>query len=302
MNKTLLFSVFILALTATGYAQSTTLTLPTADNTSNFTVTNSGSAAIMNLNGDAGFYLGGTFGTGTIPTSGAGVRLMWYPKKAAFRVGRVLADTWDDGYIGNFSIGLGYCINPSGESSTAIGRVALATGNYSTALGNYVSTNGMSGSFIIGDFSTTLSFMLSTAENQMTMRFVGGYSLYTSTSGLTGVLVAAGGNSWSSISDSTKKENVIKADGEYFLESLSKLKLGSWNYTTQNPAEYRHYGPMAQEIFHYFGKDELGVIGNDTTLASADMDGIMMICLQALEKRTAELKKLMKKIMFYRTK
>jgi hypothetical protein len=47
---------------------------------------------------------------------------------------------------------------------------------------------------------------------------------------------------------------------------------------------------MAQEIFHYFGKDELGVIGNDTTLASADMDGIMMICLQALERRTENLK------------
>ena len=47
---------------------------------------------------------------------------------------------------------------------------------------------------------------------------------------------------------------------------------------------------MAQEIFHYFGKDEFGTIGNDTTLATADMDGIMMICLQALEKRTTELK------------
>lgn len=45
---------------------------------------------------------------------------------------------------------------------------------------------------------------------------------------------------------------------------------------------------MAQEIFHYFGKDDYGTIGNDTTLATADMDGIMMIALQALEKRTAE--------------
>jgi hypothetical protein len=46
---------------------------------------------------------------------------------------------------------------------------------------------------------------------------------------------------------------------------------------------------MAQEIFHYFGTDKYGTIGNDTTIASADMDGIMMICLQALEKRTKEL-------------
>ncbi len=45
---------------------------------------------------------------------------------------------------------------------------------------------------------------------------------------------------------------------------------------------------MAQEMFHYFGKDDYGTVGNDTTLATADMDGIMMIALQALEKRTAE--------------
>ena len=47
---------------------------------------------------------------------------------------------------------------------------------------------------------------------------------------------------------------------------------------------------MAQEIYKYFGNDGLGTIGCDTLLASADMDGIMMICLQALEKRTEELK------------
>ena len=33
------------------------------------------------------------------------------------------------------------------------------------------------------------------------------------------------------------------------------------------------------------------MILDDTTLTTADMDGIMMIALQALEKRTIELKK-----------
>jgi hypothetical protein len=51
---------------------------------------------------------------------------------------------------------------------------------------------------------------------------------------------------------------------------------------------------MAQEIFHYFGKDDFGTIGNDTTLATADMDGIIMIALQALEKRTTEQAELIK--------
>ncbi len=46
---------------------------------------------------------------------------------------------------------------------------------------------------------------------------------------------------------------------------------------------------MAQEIFNYFGKDDFGTIGNDTTLATADMDGIMMVAIQALENRTRAL-------------
>jgi hypothetical protein len=45
---------------------------------------------------------------------------------------------------------------------------------------------------------------------------------------------------------------------------------------------------MAQEIFHYFGHDGIGTIGNDTTLATADMDGIIMICLQALEQKVRD--------------
>jgi hypothetical protein len=101
--------------------------------------------------------------------------------------------------------------------------------------------------------------------------------------------LSSGGNAWASISDSTKKENYRSANGDYFLSSLSKLKLGSWNYKTQDPKTFRHYGPMAQEIYHYFGNDGTGTVGCDTLLATADMDGIMMICLQALERRTTEL-------------
>jgi hypothetical protein len=81
-----------------------------------------------------------------------------------------------------------------------------------------------------------------------------------------------------------KEEKFAAADKEYFLDKLSNLKLGSWNY--KGNAGYRHYGPMAQEIFSSFGKDKYGRIGCDTLLAGADMDGIMMIMLQGLEKRT----------------
>ena len=39
-----------------------------------------------------------------------------------------------------------------------------------------------------------------------------------------------------------------------------------------------------------FGHDGVGQIGSETTINSADLAGILMIAVQALEKRTAELK------------
>jgi hypothetical protein len=45
---------------------------------------------------------------------------------------------------------------------------------------------------------------------------------------------------------------------------------------------------MAQDFFAAFGHDGIGTIGTDTTITSTDMDGILMIAAQALEKRTVE--------------
>ena len=190
---------------------------------------------------------------------------------------------------GQGSVALGYQSSATGSGSAALGYRAIATGG-GLAFGSTVSTDVYSGSVIIGDGIQFSSPTTSSDNNQMTMRFIGGYRLFTSINLSTGVTLSASGSSWSTVSDSTKKEHFERAEGEDFLQSVSRLRLGSWNYKGQDVEHFRHYGPMAQEIFHYFGKDRLGTIGNDTTLASADMDGIMMICLQALEKRTAELK------------
>jgi hypothetical protein len=47
---------------------------------------------------------------------------------------------------------------------------------------------------------------------------------------------------------------------------------------------------MAQDFFSAFGHDGVGQIGTETTINSGDLAGILMIAVQALEKRTAELK------------
>ena len=46
---------------------------------------------------------------------------------------------------------------------------------------------------------------------------------------------------------------------------------------------------MAQDFYAAFGNDGVGTIGNDTTLSSSDFDGINLIAIQALEKRTTKL-------------
>jgi hypothetical protein len=68
------------------------------------------------------------------------------------------------------------------------------------------------------------------------------------------------------------------------------MRLGSWNYKDQDKTKFRHYGPMAQEFYKNFGNDGIGIIGNDTTIATADMDGVLMIAIQALNNEKDQLK------------
>ena len=80
---------------------------------------------------------------------------------------------------------------------------------------------------------------------------------------------------------------------EHFVNGEHRIRgfeLSSWNFIGHDPKEFRHYGPMAQDFFAAFGHDGVGQIGTETTINSGDLAGILMIAVQALEKRTAELK------------
>ena len=74
------------------------------------------------------------------------------------------------------------------------------------------------------------------------------------------------------------------------LGKIRGFELSSWNFIGDDPKKFRHYGPMAQDFYAAFGHDGLGQIGSETTINSGDLAGILMIAVQALEKRTAELK------------
>src|SRR5262249_16408669 len=107
--------------------------------------------------------------------------------------------------------------------------------------------------------------------------------------GDTNVTVIEGQVAFTFPSDQTQKEHFQPVDGEAVLTKLRTLPLTSWNYIGHDPAQFRHYGPMAQDFFAAFGHDGLGTIGTPTTLNSGDVAGILMSAVQALEHRTAEL-------------
>ncbi len=275
--------------------------LPAQAQTPAAEIKDSGGTTLWQLNTDAGLKVLGSLFTGSIPAEGRGTRLMWYPGKAAFRAGQVNGTQWDDVNVGFISTAMGVGTTASGDastamgngttasgfSSTAMGSGTTASGNHSTAMGLRASTDGFEGSFVYGDFST-LSTVTNTAENQFMVRAAGGTTFFSNSALTSGVMLAANGASWASVSDSTRKTHFRAADGETVLAGLRRLRLGSWNYRGQDPARHRHYGPMAQEFFAAYGHDGVGVIGTDTTIATADADGVLFIAAQALERRTRE--------------
>ena len=71
----------------------------------------------------------------TIPVEGPGTRMMWYPGKSAFRVGRVNDLRWNDTVVGLGSVAMGEDTAATGAYSFAAGRQSLANGRGSVALG-----------------------------------------------------------------------------------------------------------------------------------------------------------------------
>jgi hypothetical protein len=156
-----------------------------------------------------GFAVTGTTGVGSIPINGPGARLMWYPRKSAFRAGYVNSAQWDDNNIGYASVAIGNSVLASGANSVALGGGSRATGtgsaallgghasadgalaiggtataplakaigwnveasgDASTALGWFASTNGKRGAFVYGDASSPDLSVNAVIDNQFVVR------------------------------------------------------------------------------------------------------------------------------------
>jgi hypothetical protein len=118
-----------------------------------------------------GVVFGGTYGLGTIPAEGDGVRLMWYPKKAALRAGWTQQGFWDDENIGIKSVAFGHATTASGDYSFVTGLWGSATGDASVAMGN---------SDANGDNSTALGYATANGHYSTAMGYVVSAESYAS--------------------------------------------------------------------------------------------------------------------------
>jgi len=100
-------------------------------------------AGAVTIAGTDGLVSTGTLNSGAIAPAGAGVRMVWNPRKAAFRAGEAIGTEWNDANIGERSIALGFEVRASAAGSTAIGSTntitAVATMGTAIGAGNNVS-------------------------------------------------------------------------------------------------------------------------------------------------------------------
>jgi len=179
---------------------------------------------------------------------------------------------------GYCSIALGYHPEASGDHAVAIGYYTYATDTGSFAIGKSAESIHK-GSFVFGDGSAS-ALVSSTGPNQFVARAAGGVWFYSANLLTTGVNLASGSGSWSSVSDSNKKENIRVVDYQDILNKLQMIDIHEWNYKTQ-PASVRHIGPFAQDFYSLFGYGE-----SDTTITNIDADGINMAALKALQTKS----------------
>ena len=156
------------------------------------------------------------------PDNGPGTFMRWYPDKAAFRAGYVIADEWGKNNTGLYSTAFGH-------STIAKGRYSVAFGFFSRALGN-LSLSAGQGTEAEGDYSA--SFGLSTNATSYASSAIGRSNV-------------GGGNPKEWISTDPIFE-IGNGSGQPS-NAFTVLKNGSTGINTHNPTAQLHINTPANE-------------------------------------------------------
>jgi hypothetical protein len=114
------------------------------------------------------------------------------------------------------------------------------------------------------------------------VRASGGVIFYSNAQPESGVQLGPGSGGWQSVSDVNRKHAFRPLDGEQVLHRIAALQIQEWSYRSQDLSS-RHVGPTAQDFRAAFGLGE-----DSVTINTVDIDGINLLGVQALERRTAD--------------
>lgn len=178
---------------------------------------------------------------------------------------------------GDFSTAMGHQTQASGVTSTAMGSASTAAGLASVAMGTGAIAQG-AGSFAFADRSSTETY--TALDNQFVVRAHGGIGFNSGTN--IGCDLPAGVGAWACTSSRLAKERFEDVDGEVVLAKLATIPIQRWHYLGTQSA---HVGPTAEDFHGAFGLGE-----GPTTITTVDADGIALLGVQTLERRTAELR------------
>ena len=159
-----------------------------------------------------------------------------------------------------------YASIPGGYDNTADGYYSFAAGRRAEANND--------GCFVWGD--NTDSVVPCNSDNRWVARASGGVYFYSSSGLTSGSYLAAGSNSWSSISDRAVKENFSAVDPQNALASLVDMPMWEYNLISQDDS-IRHLGPVAQDFYAAFGLGE-----SELAINMQDADGVAFASIQGL--------------------
>jgi trimeric autotransporter adhesin len=189
----------------------------------------------------------------------------------------------DNKCVSSYCHAVGFSNNAAGIAAISLGYRTTANADYSVALGYRASTNAKTGSFVWADASTTDSAQAA-ANYEFLARASGGFRFRTNSTLTTGCNIAAGTGTITCSSSKALKENFIPVDAEGVLLKIRDIPLNYWSMIS-DATRARHLGPFSEDFASAFG---LGT--DDKAIGHQDIDGVNFAGIQALEKRTTDLK------------
>ena len=216
----------------------------------------SSARGIVGTQGDLGMSCAGTYAVGGCATDGNGVTGV---------------TTSGNGVGGRSDTGIGVSgasnfRGVQGLSDAGIGVIGISSTRAVIGTQGVISCPG---AYAVGGCATSNIGVQGVSQTGTAAYFQGG-------SGGTGACAFNGGAGWVCTSDRNKKENFKVVNVQAVLEKLAQMPVTRWNMKGDRN-KTTHIGPVAQDFKAAFGLGE-----NDTTINSADAQGVALAAIKGL--------------------